>query len=100
MKVFSRVALPAAVLAALVFARPAMSADLEGAAYEGAQPGYANVVEALHHMGVVAWDEIEWDDGHWEVDDAVRADGRQYDLKLDPVTLAVVHVDYEGRRRR
>ena len=42
-------------------------------------------------MGVVSWDEIEWDDGLWEVDDARRADGSQYDLKLHPHTLMVVH---------
>lgn len=40
------------------------------------------VVHKLHHMGFVSWDEIEWDDGYWEVDDARRADGSQYDLKL------------------
>lgn len=42
-------------------------------------------------MGFVSWDEIEWDDGYWEVDDARRADGSQYDLKLHPKTLAVAH---------
>ncbi len=42
------------------------------------------VAHKLHHMGFVSWDEIEWDDGYWEVDDARRADGSQYDLKLSP----------------
>lgn len=52
---------------------------------------HAHVKHALHAMGVVSWDEIEWDDGMWEVDDARRADGSQYDLKLHPHTLKVVH---------
>jgi len=49
------------------------------------------VVHKLHRMGFVSWDEIEWDDGYWEVDDARRADGSQYDLKLAPHSLKVVH---------
>ncbi len=52
---------------------------------------HAHVKHALHHMGVVSWDEIEWEHGMWEVDDARRADGSQYDLKLHPRTLKVVH---------
>lgn len=100
MKVFSRIALPAAVAAALAIATPAIADDRDEPAFEAGSPGYSDVVEALHSMGVVSWDEIEWDDDHWEVDDAIRADGRQFDLKLDPQTLAVVHVEYEGRRRR
>jgi uncharacterized membrane protein YkoI len=49
-----------------------------------------HVEHALHAMGFVSWDEIELDDGLWEVDDARRADGSQWDIKLDPNTLAVV----------
>ena len=49
-----------------------------------------HVKHALHKMGFVSWDEIEWERGLWEVDDAVRADGSQWDLKLDPKTLDVV----------
>jgi hypothetical protein len=40
----------------------------------------------LRDAGYTSWDEIELDDGDdqvWEVDDAVGADGHQYDLKLD-----------------
>lgn len=34
--------------------------------------------------GFTSWSEIEWDDdGYWEVDDAIAADGHEYDLKLD-----------------
>lgn len=53
--------------------------------------GNRHIAHKLHHMGFVSWDEIEWDDGYWEVDDARRADGSQYDLKLAPHSLKVVH---------
>jgi hypothetical protein len=44
----------------------------------------ARLEEVLHAAGYRSWEEIEWDDdGHWEVDDAVDADGREWDLKLD-----------------
>lgn len=58
-----------------------------------------HVKHALHQMGFVSWDEIEWDDGLWEVDDARRADGSQWDLKLDPKTLAVVKRKQERKAR-
>lgn len=52
---------------------------------------------ALRAEGFVRWDDIELeDDGpapHWEVDDAVGADGREYDLKLDVDTLAIIERD-------
>lgn len=59
----------------------------------------AHVVHALHQMGFVSWDEIELDDGLWEVDDAVRADGSQWDIKLDPKTLEVVKRKLEKKPR-
>ncbi|WP_333829814.1 PepSY domain-containing protein [Pararhodobacter sp.] len=38
---------------------------------------------ALIAEGFVSWKEIEWDDdGYWEVDDALTAEGVEYDLKL------------------
>ncbi|MEQ1652829.1 MAG: PepSY domain-containing protein [Hyphomicrobium sp.] len=52
---------------------------------------HKHVAHALHAKGFVSWDEIEWDDGVWEIDDARRADGSQYDLKLHPKTLHVIH---------
>ena len=35
-------------------------------------------------------DEIELDEGMIEVDDAIDASGKKFDLKLDPKTLAIV----------
>jgi hypothetical protein len=44
----------------------------------------AQIEEVLRAEGFTSWEEIEWDDdGYWEVDDAVAADGQEYDLKLD-----------------
>jgi hypothetical protein len=34
---------------------------------------------------------MELDDGVWEVNDAWAADGRKYDLKLDPNSLQITH---------
>lgn len=44
----------------------------------------------LKKEGFVRWDDIELDDGVWEVDDAVTRDGIRYDLELDPKTLAII----------
>lgn len=46
---------------------------------------------ALREQGYTAWDDIDVRrDGRIEVDDARGADGKEYDLKLDPQTLRVV----------
>lgn len=46
----------------------------------------------LKELGYTSWDEIEFDEERnaWEVDDARTADGRDYDLKLNPQTLDVI----------
>lgn len=50
----------------------------------------AKVEAMLKQEGFTKWKEIELDDGMIEVDDAVDAAGKQFDLKLDPKTLAIV----------
>ncbi len=55
----------------------------------------AHIETALRAHGFQAWDEIELDDDGWEIDDAVAADGRRYDLKLDPVTLAILESEVD-----
>lgn len=55
----------------------------------------AAIEAKLRAEGFVRWDDIELDDGLWEVDDARRADGREYDLKLRPGSLEVVRRDPE-----
>ena len=43
----------------------------------------AQIEQMLRGEGFTRWDDIELDDGVWEVDDAVGSDGREYDLKLN-----------------
>jgi hypothetical protein len=50
----------------------------------------AKVEAMLKQEGFTKWDEIELDDGMIEVDDAINASGKKFDLKLDPKTLAIV----------
>ncbi|KQT53545.1 hypothetical protein ASG52_05365 [Methylobacterium sp. Leaf456] len=50
----------------------------------------AKVEDILKKEGFTKWDEIELDDGMIEVDDAIDANGKQFDLKLDPKTLEIV----------
>lgn len=55
------------------------------------------IENSLRDAGDTTWEEIELDDGMWEVDDA-RKDGdtREFDLKLDPKTYKIV-VEREDR---
>ena len=50
----------------------------------------AKVEAMLKQEGFTKWKEIELDDGMIAVDDAIDASGKQFDLKLDPQTLAIV----------
>ena len=51
---------------------------------------------ALRAEGFTAWEEIELDDGVWEVDDAVSGDGLKYDVVLDQ-SFAVIAREEDGR---
>jgi hypothetical protein len=53
----------------------------------------ARITEALSAAGYRSFEEVEFDDGVWEVDDAVGSDGQEYDLKLDPDTLEIIEID-------
>jgi hypothetical protein len=50
----------------------------------------AAIEAALRSNGFSSWEEIELDDGKWEIDDAVHADGRKYDVDLAPGTYALL----------
>lgn len=56
------------------------------------------VANALRAAGYVAWDEIERESGgrQWEIEGARRADGSEWDLKLDARTFAVIEREREG----
>ncbi len=45
----------------------------------------------LRNEGFTRWGKIELDDEDvWEIDDAYASDGRRYDLRLHPDTLAII----------
>ena len=47
-------------------------------------------VEAmLKQEGFTKWKKIEMEDGMIEVDDAIDANGKEFDLKLDPTSLEI-----------
>ncbi|WP_232627944.1 PepSY domain-containing protein [Methylobacterium sp. Leaf118] len=81
-----------------MFARPLAAAALGLALVAG--PALADeklppeqqtkVEDILKKEGFTKWKEIELDDGMIEVDDAIDANGKQFDLKLDPKTLEIV----------
>ncbi len=48
------------------------------------------VEAALRGLGSERWDEIEFEDGVWEIDDARTPDGKTYDLKLRAETFEVI----------
>lgn len=50
----------------------------------------AAIEQVLRENGFQRWEEIEFDDGVWEVDDAVAVGGVEYDLKLDRQTYRIV----------
>jgi hypothetical protein len=50
----------------------------------------AKIEAVLKQSGFTRWEEIELDDGYWEVDDAIGPDGVEYDLKLDPKSFAIL----------
>ena len=68
-------------------ATPALAQDAD-------RPPTATEREAIERVlradGFVRWDDIELDDGIWEVDDARTSDGREYDLKLRPQTYEII----------
>ncbi len=51
------------------------------------------IQSALMQQGFHRWDDIELVDGLCLVEDAVIVNGQEYDLKLDPYTLAIVARD-------
>ncbi|GJD58938.1 PepSY domain-containing protein [Methylobacterium dankookense] len=79
---------PMPVLAALALG---LALTATARADEKLPPDQQAKVEAmLKQEGFTKWKEIELDDGMIEVDDAIDAAGKKFDLKLDPKTLAIV----------
>jgi hypothetical protein len=53
----------------------------------------SRIEAVLRQAGFTSWEDIEYDDGHWEVDDARAGDGRKYDLRLDGTEMQIVSRD-------
>jgi uncharacterized membrane protein YkoI len=75
------------VLATIVAAAIAFPAQADD---EAGPEDRARIAEALRAAGYESFEEVELDDGVWEVDDAIGSDGREYDLELDPETLEII----------
>ena len=84
-----RPSLLALAAAAALLASPAL-------ADRAPTPEERAAIEAkLRAEGFTRWESIELEDDEsvWEVDDAVAADGREYDLDLEPGTLEILKRD-------
>jgi hypothetical protein len=54
----------------------------------------ARIEQTLRGAGYVVWDDIEFDDGVWEVDDARRSGGSpECDVKISPTTYEILEED-------
>ncbi|WP_136650269.1 PepSY domain-containing protein [Paracoccus aeridis] len=80
-----------AILLAVAPLSPALADDRDPTAEE-----LGKIEAALRAEGFTAWEEIELDDGVWEVDDAVSGDGLKYDVVLDQ-SFAVIAREEDGR---
>jgi hypothetical protein len=78
-----------ALIIAAALALPAFADD------EAGPEDRARITEALQAAGYSSFEEVELDDGVWEVDDAVGSDGQEYDLKLDPDTLEIIEKEQD-----
>lgn len=50
------------------------------------------IERVLKTSGFASWEEIELDDDgpRWEIDDARDAEGRRYDVKIDPKSMQIL----------
>lgn len=55
----------------------------------------AVVAERLRHMGFVEWRDLRWSHGFWKVNDAKRANGHVYDLKIEAGSFDLVKLTRE-----
>lgn len=82
---------PAILAISLALALPALS--VQAKADDDRVPTAAersSIEDALRAAGYTSWEEIEFDDGRWEVDDAKKDDNREFDVKLDPESFEIV----------
>ena len=71
----------------------ALGLAFTGAARADREPTAAELTRidaVLKEAGFTKWKKIEVESDEIEVDDAIDANGKQFDLKLDPKTYAIV----------
>jgi len=51
---------------------------------------------ALNKAGFTAWGKVEFDDGKWEIDNAVGADGKTYDVDLSANDLSIIKKEIDN----
>jgi hypothetical protein len=66
-------------------AAPALADDRPVTPQERAQ-----IETSLRQAGFTSWGEIEFDDGRFDVDDAIAADGGKFDLELSSVDFTIL----------
>ncbi len=76
----------AALVVATAFATGSAMADGRAPTSEEATA----VGQALSKAGFSTWGKVEFDDGKWEIDNAVGADGKKYDVDLSANDLTVI----------
>lgn len=52
---------------------------------------FRQISEVLRREGFTRWGGIEFEGGRFEVDGAIGADGRKYDLRLSGVDFSIQH---------
>ena len=71
----------------------ALGLALTGSAFADRKPTpeeQTKIEAVLKQEGFTKWKKIEVEDDEIEVDDAIDASGKQFDLELDPKTFAIV----------
>lgn len=81
-------ALTFAVITGATFA--ATSSIAAGADRRADADEHAAIGAVLHQAGYTKWSNIELDDGKWEVENAVRADGKVFDVDLAVADLRIL----------
>lgn len=88
----TRIKLAAAALVATSFAVGIAFADGRSPTAEETSA----VSAALTQAGFTKWGKVEFDDGKWEIDDAIGADGKQYDVDLSAKDLSVIKKELDN----
>jgi hypothetical protein len=90
--IMTRIRTAAAVLAATCFAAGLAMADGRAPTAEETTA----VSAALTKAGFSKWGKIEFDDGKWEIDNAVGTDGKMYDVDLSATDFSVIKKEIDN----